>query len=167
MPAPMPLPVPMQRTWRIVKSSRSATAFDGEGARLFGGRWNSPGTAMVYTAGSQSLAVLELLVLQASRLLTSFCAIPVDFDPALTQAVDPAQLPTDWRQSPAPAALQRIGDQWAAEIRSVVLQVPCAIVPDEANFLLNPHHPDFSRVNIGPPTSFRLDPRLEGGAAAE
>ena len=52
----------MIRAWRIVKTRYSADAFSGEGARLYGGRWNSPGVAMVYTAGSKSLATLEVLV---------------------------------------------------------------------------------------------------------
>jgi RES domain-containing protein len=151
----------MRRGWRILKTSRAATAFDGEGARLHGGRWNSPGTAVVYTSESLSLAVLELLVhLQATRLLGSYCSIAVDFDDALVDAVEAAALPRGWTRYPAPSALQEIGDQWVAGRRSVVLRVPSAVVPGESNFLLNPGHPDFARVVIGPPRPFVLDPRL-------
>ncbi|MBC8006624.1 MAG: RES domain-containing protein, partial [Prolixibacteraceae bacterium] len=39
----------------------AGTAFSGEGARLYGGRWNRKGVPMVYTAGSQSLAMLKCL----------------------------------------------------------------------------------------------------------
>ena len=46
--------------YRLAKAA--FTALDGEGARLFGGRWNSPGRPMIYTAASPSLAVLEVLV---------------------------------------------------------------------------------------------------------
>lgn len=152
----------MPRGWRIVKSARTATAFDGEGARLFGGRWNSPKTPMVYTAQSQSLAALELLVhLGAAQLLLSCSSIPVDFDPAWVEPVDPAALSPDWRAYPPPKALQVLGDQWIAEERSAVLQVPSALIPEELNFLLNPNHPDFARVTIGPPTPFQFDPRLK------
>ena len=48
--------------WRIVRARFADSAFDGEGARRYGGRWNSRGTRMVYTAGSQALAALEMLV---------------------------------------------------------------------------------------------------------
>lgn len=152
----------MPRGWRIVKTSRADTAFDGEGARLYGGRWNSPGTAAVYTSQSVSLAVLELLVhLHSSHLLTSYCLIPVDFSDSLVEVVDPASLPSHWREFPASSALREIGDQWAAERRSVVLQVPSAIVPNENNQLILPSHRDFGQVTIGPPTPFQFDTRLK------
>jgi RES domain-containing protein len=152
----------MPTAWRIVKTARLRAAFDGEGARLHGGRWNSPGTALVYTAESQALAALELLVhLQSSQLLLSFSAVPASFDAKSVEAVDPVRLPRGWRRYPASPALQQLGDRWAAELRSAVLQVPSAIVPDERNFLLNPAHPDFEKIRIGPPVPFEYDARLK------
>ncbi|HVR29407.1 MAG TPA: RES family NAD+ phosphorylase [Thermoanaerobaculia bacterium] len=152
----------MPTGWRITKAARAATAFEGEGARLYGGRWNSPGTALVYTAESQSLAALELLVhLQASQLLTSYCSISATFDGELIEVIDRAALPRQWRRFPAPVELQEIGDRWAAARRSVVLEVPSAVVPAERLFLLNPSHSDFASVAIGSPVPFELDPRLK------
>lgn len=152
----------MPTSWRITRESRTATAFDGEGARLYGGRWNSPGTAVVYTAQSESLAALELLVhLQASHLLKSYYSIPAKFDDPLVEVVESAALPDDWKRFPAPVVLQEIGDQWVAEGRSAVLQVPSAVVPTEKNFLINPTHADFTRVTIGLPRPFEFDPRLK------
>lgn len=152
----------MPRAWRIVKASRAATAFDGEGARLYGGRWNSPGTAVIYAAQSQSLAVLELLVhLQASQLLASYKSIPVDFADDLIETVNPSDLHPNWRDYPAPSALQRFGDRWVAERRSAVLQVPSVVVPGELNFIINPRHPDFVHIVPGSPESFEFDPRLK------
>jgi RES domain-containing protein len=151
----------MPTAWRIVKASKAASAFDGEGARLHGGRWNSPGTAMVYGAQHESLAVLEVLVhLQASALLTAYATVPVEFSERAVETVDPATLPRNWRHSPAPSALQALGDQWAAEGRSAVLRVPSAIVPREWNYLLNPAHAGFRRLRIGDPEAFRFDARL-------
>jgi len=152
----------MPRGWRIVKAALAPTAFDGEGARQYGGRWNSPGTAVVYTAQSESLAALELLVhLGSSELLICYSTIPATFDDALVEILDPARLPADWTSAPAPAALQQIGDQWAAAQRSVILRVPSALVPNESLFLVNPAHPDLARVAIGSPTPFQFDPRLK------
>lgn len=153
----------MPTGWRIVKTRLAGRAFDGEGARRYGGRWNSPGTRVVYTSQSVSLAVLELLVhLQASRSLASYALLSARFEDRFVSAVDRASLPSDWRAFPAPPALQRIGDAWIASGSTLVLEVPSAIVEGESNYLINPVHPDFRRLRIGPPVRFRLDSRLLG-----
>jgi RES domain-containing protein len=147
--------------WRIVKSARAATAFDGEGARLYGGRWNSPGLAVVYTAENVSLAALELLVhLQESALLASYSLLPATFPAGLVSALETAALPARWNAYPGPARLRELGDAWLAERRSAVLAVPSAVVPAERNYLLNPAHPDFRKVTLGPPQRFAFDRRL-------
>lgn len=151
----------MIRAWRILKTRYSADAFSGEGARLYGGRWNSPGIAMVYTAGSKSLATLELLVhLDNTSVLPSFSSCPVDFDDSLVELIDPATLPRDWRQSPAPISLQDMGDDWISRGSSVVLRVPSAVIESEYNYLINPVHSDFKKLLIGSMEVFKLDPRL-------
>jgi RES domain-containing protein len=140
----------MTRAWRIIKSRLAADAFSEEGARLHGGRWNSPGTAMVYTAGSVSLATLELLVhLDNTSVLPSFSVCPVDFDDSLVKLLDPATLPPDWNQSPPPTSLRTIGDDWISRGSSVVLRVPSAVIEHENNYLINPAHTDFKKLLIG------------------
>src|SRR5215218_8031319 len=154
----------MATGWRIVKSRHTGTAFDGEGARLYGGRWNSPGTPMVYTSSTISLAVLEILVhLQEASLLSSYSLISADFDDALVERLDHSMLPDGWRTYPAPSDLQRIGDEWVRSQRSVALEVPSVIVESESNYLLNPAHPDFSSVVIGEPELFTFDEHLLAG----
>ncbi len=151
----------MATGWRIVKSRYASTAFDGEGARLYGGRWNSPGTRMVYTSSTISLAVLEVLVhLQEANILSSYSLISAGFDDALVERLDRSMLPDGWRSYPAPSELQRIGDEWVRRQRSAVLEVPSVIVERESNYLLNPAHPDFSSVVIGEPEPFTFDERL-------
>ena len=145
----------MATGWRIVKSRYASTAFDGEGARLYGGRWNSPGTRMVYTSSTISLAVLEVLVhLQEASILSSYSLISTGFDDALVERLDRSLLPDGWRSYPAPSELQRIGDEWVRRQRSAMLEVPSVIVERESNYLLNPAHPDFSSVVIGEPEPF-------------
>jgi RES domain-containing protein len=147
--------------WRIVKKRHAASAFDGEGARLFGGRWNSPGVAIVYVAGTRSLAVLEMAVhLDRSTLLASFVLIPCEFDDRLVRAVDRKALPAQWRLEPPIPALAAIGDTWVKQAQSAVLAVPSAIIEEETNFLLNPAHPDFLQIRIGHPQTFEFDQRL-------
>ncbi|MEM7307164.1 MAG: RES domain-containing protein [Planctomycetota bacterium] len=149
--------------WRIVKAAYAERAFDGEGARLYGGRWNAAGTPLVYLAESRSLALLEVLVhLHQASMLASYVRFRVEIPAASCTALEPARLPAHWRDSPAPPELQELGEEWVAGRRSVALAVPSAIVPEERLFLLNPVHPDFARVRIGAPEPIRLDPRLEG-----
>jgi RES domain-containing protein len=147
--------------WRITKRKRIRSAFSGEGASEFGGRWNNAGTAIVYTAQSQSLAALEMLVhLDSSELLEKYVLLGADFDQSLIRSIEPSALPRNWRSDPAPASLRSIGDDWILAGTSVVLRVPSALVPEENNYLLNPGHRDFARVRVGKPVAFRFDPRL-------
>ena len=147
--------------WRITKRKHARNAFDGEGAREFGGRWNNPGTAVVYAAQSQSLAALEMLVhLDSSDLLEKYVLLAAEFDDSLVRRVGLSDLPRNWRADPPPLQVRLIGDDWILGGSSVVLQVPSALVPGESNFLLNPGHQDFAKVRIGKPLAFRFDPRL-------
>ncbi len=151
----------MPTAWRIVKKKYAGTAFDGEGARLNGGRWNAPGVAMVYGATTRALAVLEMAVhLNHSTHLASFVLIPAEFDESLMTRVDMSLLPRDWRREPPSAAVMAIGGSWVKDARSAVLAVPSAIIEREDNYLLNPKHPDFSRIAIGAAESFTFDTRL-------
>lgn len=151
----------MVTAWRIVKKQRAARAFDGEGARLFGGRWNSPGVAMVYVASTRALAVLELAVhLDRSTLLASFVLIPCKFAERLVTRLDRAVLPSHWRRNPAPPELASIGDAWIKQAQSVVLAVPSAIIEEEMDYLLNPGHADFSAITVGHPEPFEFDQRM-------
>lgn len=116
---------------------------------------------MVYTAGSQALAVLEILVhLDSSKLLEHYRLIPVVFDNSMVRAIERKNLPTDWKRRPAPPSVRAIGDAWVESGRSVVLQVPSVVVPGEKNYLLNVLHPDFPRLLIGKPQPYRFDLRL-------
>jgi len=148
--------------WRIVKAKHAATAFDGEGARINGGRWDSPGTSVVYVSESRSLATLELLVhLNDSALLRSYVLIPCEFDSGdIVRIEDIARLTAGWASYPAPASLQVIGDAWARSGSFLVLSVPNAVTKDERNYVLNPAHPRFASVIVGKPVPIELDERL-------
>jgi RES domain-containing protein len=148
----------MKQAWRIVKEKHAVTTFDGEGARLYGGRWNSVGTSVVYTSGSKSLAALECLVHLNPPVLFRYLAIPVEFDDALVEKV--VGLPANWTEQPPPATTQGLGDLWARQARSAVLELPSVIVPGEPNYLLNPAHRDFKRITLGRPEPFSFDSRL-------
>jgi RES domain-containing protein len=147
--------------WRIVKARHAAGAFDGEGARLEGGRWNSPGSPMVYTAGSAALAALEMLVhLGRGATLPAYVLIACSFDDALVTRLDRSRLSPDWRSYPAPPDLQLLGDEWLKSGTSPVLEVPSAVIPPEPNYLLNPRHLAFASVVRTNPEPFEFDLRL-------
>jgi RES domain-containing protein len=147
--------------WRIVGARYKDNAFSGEGARLHGGRWNSKGTTMVYTAGSLALASIEIVVnLAGPKLLEEFFRIPVHIPPNLIIDLPLGKLPSDWNSRPVSPAIRAIGDRWVKEKTSVALKVPSVVVPEEYNYLLNPVHPDFEKIAIGTPIKYRFDPRL-------
>jgi RES domain-containing protein len=146
------------KAWRITKQRRARTAFSGEGARLYGGRWNSLGVPVVYVAESQSLAVLEVLVhLDAPALLDKYVFLETDFDASLVIDLDRSSLPKNWQFDPIPEAIQAIGDRWVLSGDSAVLRVPSVLVPMESNFLLNPRHLDFGKIGIS--RSYLIRPR--------
>jgi RES domain-containing protein len=154
--------------WRITQARYTGGpgggAFSGEGARRYGGRWNSRGTPVAYTAGSRSLALLEILVhLDSSRLLHRYVLLPIRFAAGHVEHLDAGDLPDDWRSHPAPASTQSLGDAWARETRSPVLQVPSVVVPSEPNYIINPLHPDFPELTIGTAEPLDVDPRLLEG----
>ena len=150
----------MITSWRAVNEDYAARAFDGEGARVWGGRWNSAGRAVVYTSATTSLGLLEKMVHADSGLLPFYIAIPVTFEAVLVETVVPTRLPVGWRSLPAPLTLQRIGDDWVDSMRSCILEVPSVVVPHESNFILNPGHPDFGSLEIGDAISLEIDQRL-------
>ena len=84
----------------------------------------------------------------------------MSFDETLVKSIDPAMLPETWRMAPLPVTVQLIGDDWAVGEDSAVLQLPSAIVPTEWNYLLNPAHPDFDKITIGPKQPIEFAPRL-------
>lgn len=147
--------------WRLCAAAYAETAFSGEGARLFGGRWSPVGLPLVYTAESRALAVLEVLahVDDPERLRgREWAFIRADIP---TSAIEkPERVPDNWRQLPHSTATQQFGAAWARDKRSAVLRVPSVIVPGEFNYLLNPTHPGFKDIALNAPDIFLFDPRL-------
>lgn len=148
--------------WRIVKEKHASNAFDGAGAKRYGGRWNPHGLAAVYLGGSLSLAALETFVhLTAEDARLRFVAIRVSApDNIAVEALDVKILPGNWRGEPPPAASQTVGGEWLRAGRTALLRVPSVIVPHEANYLLNPLHPDARRLVLAMPQEFGFDQRM-------
>lgn len=147
------------RCYRIVKPAYAATALSGEGARLYGGRWNPPGLRCVYTAGSRALGILELLVhlSPATRgMKFRLMEIEVPEDLIATRLTPPS----GWDSHPAGSESQNHGRQWLQRAVMPGLLVPSAVVPQEFNLLLNPVARGFGEIRITGEADFQLDLRL-------
>jgi RES domain-containing protein len=146
--------------WRLTLKQHAAP--DGEGARRYGGRWNKPGTPVVYTSGTLSLAVLEYLVHVDSDLLpVGLVSVSATIPDSLNiETIDTAGLPVDWKDKIIPASLQQLGTDWANQARSPVLKVPSVIIEHEWNYVFNPLHPGFSKISWDAAVGFSFDPRL-------
>lgn len=147
--------------WRLTRRQYADSAFSGEGARQYGGRFNSPGTPVVYASESLALALLETLTgLEHYHQLNSYVFFRATLSERLVSEVSEEDLPTEWDQHPPPSQSQQIGDQWADQEASVALRVPSVVVPYSFNYLLNPSHPSFEEVKIGAGESLPVDRRL-------
>jgi len=150
--------------WRIAAPDYSSSVkemLSGEGAFLFGGRWNNKGTRVVYLGTSLAQASMELLVhLGRNDVLKTYKKLSVAFDESLMQHIDLTDLPGDWASPSMTASVQRVGDTWVAGEASLILQVPSAAVVGEYNYLFNPEHPDADKAIYGVITPYGFDPRI-------
>lgn len=137
----------------------------GAGSRLYGGRWNRRGTALLYTSESRALAALEYLVhLPMALAPTGLSILRIDVpDDVKAKTVQTASLPRNWRAYPPPEALAALGTKWALSNDSLLLRVPSAVVEQECNVLINPSHPEFRRIRPQRAQPFVLDQRLLKG----
>jgi len=147
---------------RIVKRKYAQPAFDGEGASRYPGRWNSRGTPMVYTAESRALALLEMLVHfeNESLLREAFVVIAVTIPKDCIWR--PPSFPEHWPTEPAGEASRAFGVHWVRQGTAAAMAVPSIIVPAETIYILNPRHPDFSRLSIGATEGLTVGNRLLG-----
>jgi len=133
----------------------------GEGARRVGGRWNYRGVPLIYLAESIALATLEVLVhLQDTETLSKYAVAEIRFDSALVQELRVQDLPENWNVFPHPVGTKAIGQEWLDAQSSALLKVPSSVSPREANYLLNPEHPNFGEVEVVAVLEHAFDPRL-------
>ncbi len=150
-----------RRVWRITHRDYKDSAFTGEGAKLFGGRFNSEGIPLVYTSGSLSLTILEIFVQNNDRDYFKNCIFfYADLAEELIFKPDPKDFPADWNQVPHGQTSQQFGDKWISGRKSLVMQVPSVVVPVEFNFVINPHHPDFHHISYREFNLVAFDERL-------
>src|SRR5690606_8584090 len=148
----------MMTVYRLVKARPASGALSGEGAQLYGGRWNPPGFPVVYAAESRALAVLE-----------TFVHLPLEardmrfllYEITLPRNAKTTPLPATARsRSRSLQTTQAAGHAWLSDGKSLALLAPSLIVPQESNIVLNVRHPQFSRLRVSRPEVFSFDSRL-------
>lgn len=151
----------MARFFRIAQTRWAASTMTGEGARLFGGRWNPQGVAAVYLAESRALAALEILVHAPREALPlDWSMIEVEVPDGAIEQADMKSLPGDWRNLPSSPGARRFGERWLKTRAGLAMKLPSVIVPEEYAVLLNPLHPSAAQARVIGIHSFRFDTRL-------
>ena len=148
------------RAYRIVNHKWRTSALDGEGARLYGGRWNHPGYSCVYLASSRALAALEMLVhLTPKTKSVRFSFVEVNLSSLSIEKI--TTLPVGWDETLPSGVTREAGTEWLRSKRSAVLQVPSVLIQEEPNYILNPSHPECEDLFPVSARDFFFDPRLK------
>jgi RES domain-containing protein len=147
--------------WRLVHEDWIDAAFSGDGARRYGGRWNSKGYRAIYMADSLALATLEIMVHAVTYAdLQYYLFVQAQFTHDLIEEVPAGSLPDNWHEDPPPLSTRQFGDRWIEAKTSPVLKIPNVVIPVGFNYIINPEHPDFHKIKIGQVQPFVLDGRL-------
>lgn len=148
--------------YRIGKT-RYATDLSGEGARLYGGRWNHKLTACIYTSESRALAVLEYTVnVNIEAIPRSLSITVIEIPSSSIFTITENKLPGNWKESPAPAATKDFGTQLLKAAKTAIIKIPSAIISQECNYLLNPAHINSKAFKIVEVSDFVYDVRIKG-----
>jgi RES domain-containing protein len=139
---------------------RYTTDLSGLGAALHGGRWNSKGNYIVYTAQSRALALLEAVVHIGKMPDTGYCMATIEIPEGSIEQVTLEKLPAGWNAQPSPDYVKSIGDRFIETGKHLALKIPSALMMEEHNFLLNPAHPEFRKVKIIAQRPIQIDERL-------
>lgn len=133
----------------------------GEGGRLYGGRWHSKGTPVLYMASSKSLALLEVLVhLPITLLPDKFCMAVFDVPDNSIYELKDSDLPSNWKEIQHQKNVQQLGDAFVRKADYLMLKVPSVIIHGEYNYLINTSHPKISKVKLIETDIFTFDERL-------
>lgn len=151
--------------WRVIRREFADAPLSVEGAKSWPGRWHSAGTAVLYTASTESLALLEKFV----HLALELRSIP---HVKLKMALPPGAIvdemeslaadPPDWR-SDDPSAARAFGDEWARTAKSLGLSVPSVLCSSERNVLLRAASPLYEKLEIVSADEFLYDERMWKG----
>jgi RES domain-containing protein len=149
------------RLWRITTRNWALDTLC-DGARLYGGRWNPVGYPVMYAGATIEICALEKFVHLAGVAHPPLVLVAIDLpdDEALYKRPQPADLPHDWADLPAPASAQEYGRRWLASGSELAMFVPSAVIPEATNALINPRHPAYRTVSLAIVRDFSFDARM-------
>ncbi len=121
----------------------------GQGAFLYGGRWNTPGTHALYMATNSSLAFLEILanVSSVDDFPNELNMLQINLHDRQKdiQYLTPEELPQNWDRIPHQMSLQQFGSSKISDSLAVVF--PSVVMRWDYNVVLNPHHKEFENIS--------------------
>ncbi len=146
---------------RLLQAAYRHEPLSGQGAALYGGRWNPKGLSLLYTTESPALSLLEVLVHINPKRIPAYYLVTIEV-PDSIRTYQARELPADWRAtgSVQPMPSQTFLLDWLREPDSLVVEVPSSIVPIMANYLINPRHPLFVGCRVVRSAPFEIDERL-------
>ena len=147
--------------YRLVRE-KYGSSLSGKGAAVRGARWNSAGVELIYTAANRSLAMAEVAVhLTLATLPGDYLMMSIWIPDDLGIAEIPVdELPPNWNVFPHPLSTQRIGDRFVAQAEHALLRIPSVVTLGDFNYLINPKHPQFLKLNVESLVRFPFDRRL-------
>lgn len=147
--------------YRIGKT-KFANDLTGEGARLFGGRWNQKGTACIYTAESRALAVLEYTVnVNIDDIPRALSITTFEITDSLILQLKEEDLPGNWKQIPSPSSTKDFGTNYLTKKDIAIIKIPSSIIPEENNYLVNPLFTKDNHMRIVEIKDFSYDVRIK------
>ncbi len=142
--------------WRISRHRE----LNGRGGIFFAGRWHHAGVPVVYLAESPAGALIETCVhTSANDVPPSFTLLKIRGPEPPFDEIEIAMLDRDWPDSVG--STRDLGSAWLKGKNTALLRVPSALVPETANYLLNPAHDDAALFQIESSFVFPFDVRLK------
>ena len=149
--------------WRIAKK-QYALDRTGIGARTYGGRWNSPGVAVIYAGMTPEISAMEKLVHAGDILPVDLVLVRLDLpeDASLYYRCSIADLPSGWDDLPGSTAAVECGNAFINTGAHLGMIVPSVVMPEASNIIINPNHATFAKVGMTIIRPFEFDSRLRG-----
>ncbi len=145
-----------------VGKTKYASDLTGEGARLYGGRWNNKMIGCIYTSENRALAVLEYTVnVNIDDIPRSLSITTLEIPDKKIKLLKERELPGDWRNSPSPSTIKDYGSKLLLAASELVIRIPSVIIPAEFNYLINPMHIECKKIKVIDVIDFVFDIRIK------
>lgn len=143
-----------------ITGKKHARDMSGNGAAIYGGRWNKKGSPVLYTGETKEIALLETIVHTPPAIIPALEILAIEIPDDSIEILSINDLPDNWTNYPAPEILAEIAENWIASNKSIALKVPSCIIHSSNNYILNCRHPDYNKVKIIEQKGFHFDTRL-------